>query len=304
MRTLGKGSFGTVYEGMTTDGRLVAVKVQEVPEDSEEAKELKAVQDEINVMRSLEHHRIVTYYGCQTKHTDTGTTEMEIFLELCHGGSLAALRKRFAKAKEPFAMTLVRTYTRQILEGLAYLHRRKVVHRDLKSDNVLIAAGGEAKLSDFGCSKRSNTVSLGNGGGGGGASGGGCSALYHTMVGSPLFMAPEVMNATAESGGYTMSADIWSLGCLVLELLGRTPWSMKEGDGMNVFKLLFHISKSVGMPTGVPKKCPARLQDFFTCVFDRDPERRWSAEQLLTHPWITCPDEELEELPPQEDEDD
>lgn len=313
MRVLGKGSFGTVYEGMTSEGKLVAVKVMDIPvsndESAEEAKEWISIQDEINLLRSLEHPSIVTYYGCQTKKDEgTGALVMEIFLELCHGGSLAALRRRFAKAKEPFSMRLVRTYTRQILRGLEYLHGKKVMHRDLKAENVLIAASGEAKLSDFGCSKRMGGTT---GGGGGGIAGGQGEAttpsgttrnahLYHTVVGSPLFMAPEVLNASESGSGYTESADIWSLGCVVLELLGREPWVTGAEGEMNLFKLLFLISNSSGMPTGVPKKCPDMLQDFFTKVFERNPEKRWAASKLLAHKWIICPDAELEDLPPQD----
>lgn len=241
---------------------------------------------------------------------------MEIFLELCHGGSLSTLRRKFEKAGEYFSISLVRSYTRQVLEGLAYLHDRNVVHRDIKSDNVLISATGEAKLADFGCSKRVGTTTVQGAPPGNNPSGvppppplpgssapapstsrdtaAAKAAMYQTMVGSPFFMAPEVMK---EEGGYTKAADIWSVGCLVLELLGREPW---EATGTNIFQLMFRISKAEGMPTGVPRNCPAALHDFFTRCFQRNAAKRATAAELLQHEWILCPDSSLEEVPPEE----
>ncbi|CBZ33202.1 protein kinase, putative [Leishmania donovani] len=306
MSVLGKGSFGTVYEGITQDGKMLAVKVQELSlDDGEDAEAVKAVKAEINLMRSLKHKNIVTYYGCQTRVLPTGNQQMEVFLELCHGGSLASLRRKFVKAKEPFSISLVRSYTRQVLEGLAYLHAQNVVHRDIKSDNVLISAMGEAKLADFGCSKRLGPATLQGMPGTlppGAAPAAAApspqeaavarAAMHQTVVGSPFFMAPEVLR---EDGSYTGAADIWSVGCLVLELLGREPWDI---TGKNIFQIMFRISKEKGMPTGVPKKCPAILLDFFERCFQRDTKRRATAVELLEHEWLTCPDKALEEVPP------
>ncbi|CBZ25405.1 putative protein kinase [Leishmania mexicana MHOM/GT/2001/U1103] len=299
MSVLGKGSFGTVYEGITQDGKMLAVKVQELSlDDGEDAEAVKAVKTEINLMRSLKHKNIVTYYGCQTRVLPTGNQQMEVFLELCHGGSLASLRRKFVKAKEPFSISLVRSYTRQVLEGLAYLHAQNVVHRDIKSDNVLISAMGEAKLADFGCSKRLGPGTLPPGAAAAGAAqssqeaAAARAAMHQTVVGSPFFMAPEVLR---EDGSYTGAADIWSVGCLALELLGREPWDI---TGKNIFQIMFRISKETGMPSGVPKQCPAILLDFFERCFQRDTKRRATAVQLLAHEWLTCPDKALEEVPP------
>ncbi|PBJ68196.1 putative protein kinase [Trypanosoma cruzi] len=284
MGLLGKGSFGSVYEGITSEGKIMAVKVLEISLD-EDAENVASIQREINLMRSLKHKNIVAYYGCQTKELSSGARQLEIFLEHCHGGSLSHLRRKFERAKERFSISLVRTYAKQILEGLAYLHSMNVVHRDLKGDNVLISALGEAKLADFGCSKRIGTATMQQ------DSCEGKGAGYQTMVGTPLFMAPEVVKC---EGGYSKPADVWSVGCLVLEMLGRQPWIFRSNA--NAFQIMYQISKSTSMPTGVPNNCPAELYSFFTRCFEHDPNKRATAEELLTHEWITCPDSKLQEV--------
>ena len=118
-------------------------------------------------------------------------------------------------------------------------------------------------------------------------------ALYQTMVGTPLFMAPEVMN---DSGpGYGHPADIWSVGCLLIELLGRKPWNI---NGNNMFQIMFLIAQSKDMPNGVPKEgCPKPLWHFFERCFERDPSKRATCDELLQTEWITCDEDLLEDLP-------
>jgi serine/threonine protein kinase len=262
----------------------MAVKVQEIPqvniEDSEDeaAKEVASLTAEINLMQKLSHPNIVKYFGCQSMQTTSGQLRFEIFLEHCHGGTLTSLRKRFGKRLN---MSLARTYTKQILEGLKYLHGQGVLHRDLKSDNVLISANGVAKLADFGCSKKIGTSTSSTQG-----------KLSNTLVGTPLFMAPEVVNDCGP--GYSRPADIWSLGCIVIEMLGRKPWAFPAGG--NVFQMMFQIAQSDGLPPGVPNPCPPVLRNFFECCFERDPSKRKTATELLHHPWITCPESTLEDV--------
>nr|CCC91733.1 putative protein kinase [Trypanosoma congolense IL3000] len=279
---LGKGNFGCVYEGISSDGKIFAVKVQDISYN-DDAEDVKGVQREINLMRSLKHKNIVAYYGCQTRVLESGARHLEIFLEHCHGGSLTQLRRKFERAKERFPISLVRAYTKQILEGLSYLHSMKVVHRDIKGDNVLISSHGEAKLADFGCSKRIGTAAVQ--GHTSDATGG------QTFVGTPFFMAPEVLSG---DGNYGPPADVWSTGCLVLELLGRQPWTFNATA--NAFQVMYQISKSTSMPTGIPEKCPRMLYDFFTKCFERDVSKRAKAAELLEHEWITSPESQLEEV--------
>ena len=327
---LGKGSFGSVYEGVLADGRLVAVKVLPVPDDG--SSDALALSREIHLLSTLKHKNIVAYYGSQTRSDDEDGAgcqlkTLEIFLEHCHGGSMTTMRNKFVRSNASRAglrslaapasnrcgrslspspaaaggggsggsasaasallglpIAVCRSYIRQILEGLCYLHSQRVMHRDIKADNVLLSATGECKLADFGCSKRIGTTSLAAVGSDGG--------MLSTLVGTPLFMAPEVLLETGPS--YSYPADIWSVGCLLIELLGRRPWTFGGG---NVFQVMFQISQSKDMPNGMPRLCPPDLRDFFIRCFQRDPAKRASARELLALRWIICPDSDLEEVP-------
>jgi hypothetical protein len=298
MKVLGSGAFGKVVEALTSTGKLIAVKHLVIPADapmccassSEDADELI---EEIKLLKQLHHPHIVEYYGCQTAvNEEDGTRVIDIFLEHCHGGSINTLRRKFDRKECRLSVALARTYTRQVVEGLTYLHAKGVVHRDIKGDNVLISGSGDAKLADFGCSKKVGTSVLLKNDESGSPSGGGVSgANMKTLVGTPLFMAPEVMKE--EAGGYTAAADIWSIGCLVIELFGRQPWVLQ---GTSLFAIMYAVATSKTPPTGLPDEfMDAHLRAFLLACFDREPERRPTAAQLLGMAWLTCPESELEE---------
>lgn len=211
---IGKGTYGRVYLGMNaTTGEFLAVKEVEVnPKaaqgDKNKIKELVgALDQEIDTMQYLDHVNIVQYLGCERKETS-----ISIFLEYISGGSIGSCLRKHGKFEEPVVSSL----TRQALSGLAYLHREGILHRDLKADNILLDVDGTCKISDFGISKKTDNI-YGN-------------DKTNSMQGSVFWMAPEVIKAQAE--GYSAKVDIWSLGCVVLEMFaGRRPWSKEEAIG-------------------------------------------------------------------------
>lgn len=214
---IGKGTYGRVYLGMNaTTGEFLAVKQVEVSSDagsSDHQKEMiSALNQEIQTMQHLDHPNIVTYLGCERKEYG-----MSIFLEYISGGSVGSCLRKHGRFEEP----VVRSLTRQTLQGLEYLHREGILHRDLKADNILLDLDGTCKISDFGISKKSDNI-YGNDPG-------------NSMQGSVFWMAPEVIRP--ENQGYSAKIDIWSLGCVVLEMFaGRRPWSKEEAIGA-IFKL-------------------------------------------------------------------
>eukprot|EP01065_Artemidia_motanka_P006455 TRINITY_DN13178_c0_g3_i1.p1 TRINITY_DN13178_c0_g3~~TRINITY_DN13178_c0_g3_i1.p1 ORF type:complete len:844 (+),score=265.95 TRINITY_DN13178_c0_g3_i1:183-2714(+) len=266
---LGKGSFGTVYSGKLSDGTVAAVKICSIPKDEETVSgELGLLLREVTFMREFDHDRIVKCYGCLF---DAAAREVQIFLELMPGGSVAGLVSKRGK----LAYADCQKYTKQLLEGLRYLHERKVVHRDVKGDNLLLDAQGNAHIADFGTSKQMmDTIS---------AKEKGCA----TMVGTPYWMAPEVIRANpddGEDGQYGAKADIWSVGCTLVEMLtGKPPWA---GQYENMWSAIFHIAQSTEPPP-TPDDIPAGAKQVLRSCFRRTPSQRPSPAQLLKEePWL------------------
>lgn len=315
MRTLGRGAFGSVHEAITNSGHIVAVKHMTLPAGSDGGKssgeQVDKLVEEIRLMRNLRHRNIVGFYGSQRKEQpEGGGRTVDIFMEACHGGSLNTLRRKVDKIRGRLPVFLVRSYIKQVLEGLSYLHLKGVCHRDLKGDNVLIDGRGVAKIADFGCSKKlggqsfedtvqlemrelscsssaPSTIAQKN------DSSGADTRMTNTLVGTPIFIAPEVL--LEDNRGYFSSADIWSLGCLVIELFGKKAWVLQNAS---VFSVIFAIAQSKTLPTGMPDAdagTDSKLMEFLSLCFNRDPTARPTARQLLEHPWITCPEAELRE---------
>ncbi|EIW85155.1 Pkinase-domain-containing protein [Coniophora puteana RWD-64-598 SS2] len=261
---IGAGSFGKVYLGMDAEnGLLMAVKQVELPKGTapNEARKksmLDALEREIDLLKELQHPNIVQYL-----YSSNDDDYLNIFLEYVPGGSVAALLRSYGAFEEP----LVKNFVRQILQGLNYLHERDIVHRDIKGANILVDNKGGVKISDFGISKK---VVEGN--------------LLTTkrnrtsLQGSVFWMAPEVVKQTA----HTNKADIWSVGCLVVEMLtGEHPWSQ-----LTQMQAIFKIGQSI-KPT-IPSDISADAQDFLAKAFDLDHTARPSATEFLQHPWLAA----------------
>lgn len=258
---LGRGSYGVVRAALLSTGKVVAVKIVPVQHDEQRAHALTCVRQEVNLISTLRHPNIIRFYGSRVVPS---RQEIYIFMELAAHGSLSSLARKFGALSERHA----RRYTRQILHGLAYLHAHHIIHRDVKGDNVLIDAAGTARLADFGCSKAlAGAVNR---------SRAGCG----TLVGSPYWMAPEVIR----NEPYGTKADVWSVGCTVVEMLngGEAPWSEAFESP---FAAMYHIGNSDAPPSNIPPVSDACSAFLWRC-FARDVARRPSVEALLGDPWL------------------
>nr|CAG8485619.1 906_t:CDS:10 [Entrophospora candida] len=221
---IGKGTFGKVYIALNvTTSEMMAVKQVETPRTrSDEINQrqrnmVKSFKDEMKILKDLDHDHIVQYIGYEENEE-----EVNIFLEYVNGGSIGTYLRMNGPLKEP----VVRSFTRQILLGLEYLHNEGILHRDIKADNILVNEDGICKISDFGISKKSGTI---------------------------FWMAPEVFTK-----GYSAKVDIWSLGCVVLEMFaGERPWP-NLSDLAAMFKL------------GSEKKAPPIREDLIMSAEARD----------------------------------
>ncbi|KAK4063350.1 uncharacterized protein Triagg1_9501 [Trichoderma aggressivum f. europaeum] len=263
---IGKGTYGRVYLGMNaTTGEFLAVKEVEVnPKaaggDKSKMKELVAALDhEIDTMQHLDHVNIVQYLGCERKETS-----ISIFLEYIPGGSIGSCLRKHGKFEE----SVVSSLTRQTLSGLAYLHREGILHRDLKADNILLDLDGTCKISDFGISKKTDNI-YGN-------------DKSNNMQGSVFWMAPEVIRSQNE--GYSAKVDIWSLGCVVLEMFaGRRPWSKEEAVGA-IYKIA--NGERPPIPEDIQETIGPFAVAFMEDCFQVSPFDRPTADVLLSqHPF-------------------
>eukprot|EP00257_Ricinus_communis_P017032 XP_015575371.1 mitogen-activated protein kinase kinase kinase 3 [Ricinus communis] len=183
--------------------------------------------------------------------------KLSVYLEYVSGGSIQKLLNEYG----PFSEPVIRSYTKQILCGLAYLHRRNTVHRDIKGANILVDPNGDIKLVDFGMAKHIKSVS---------------SML--SFKGSPYWMAPEVITNTSSC---SLAVDIWSLGCTILEMAtSKPPWSKYEGVAA-----IFKIANGVDYPE-IPSHLSEDAESFVKLCLQRDPCTRPTTAQLLNHPFI------------------
>lgn len=259
---IGSGSFGSVFLGMNAlSGELMAVKQVEIPSfDIQGCKRKKAMLDalqrEISLLKELHHENIVQYLG-----SSMDETHLTFFLEYVPGGSVTALLNNYGAFEEP----LIRNFVRQILRGLNYLHNKKIIHRDIKGANILVDNKGGIKISDFGISKKveANLLSI---------------TRNHrpSLQGSVYWMAPEVVKQTL----YTRKADIWSLGCLIVEMFtGEHPFPK-----MNQLQAIFKIGQYVS--PDIPEHCTLEAKHFLEKIFEPDYHARPTAADLLKYNFL------------------
>ncbi|PWN20915.1 hypothetical protein BCV69DRAFT_178505 [Microstroma glucosiphilum] len=248
---IGRGQFGSVYRALNlSTGQMVAVKRIKIEGRSEA--EVTQLMKEVELLKRLHHPSVVKYEGLVR-----GTDAISIILEYVENGSLLHTLKAFGHLPEQ----LIASYVVKILEGLVYLHEMEVVHCDLKAANILTTKNGNVKLSDFGVSLNLQAME---------------KVQHNDAIGTPNWMAPEVI----ELQGASTAADIWSLGCTIIELLtGKPPY----GD-MLAMSAMFRIVEDERPP--IPDKCSEELRDFLGRCFRKDPKQRPHAADLFKHPWL------------------
>jgi serine/threonine protein kinase len=257
---IGAGAFGRVFSGLNNQtGELIAVKQVGISKDEgvtrKVSEHVRALEGEVALLKNLAHENIVQYLGME--RTDDA---VNILLEYVPGGSIASILSKFGPLKE----NIIQIYTKQILQGLEYLHQQGIMHRDIKGANILIDNKGTVKLADFGASKRIEDIAT--------------IAGANSVRGTPYWMAPEVIKGL----GHGRPADIWSLGCTVIEMAtGKPPWSNYAAPVTAMFQIA-----STKEPPHFPAVLSKDAHDFLTLCFNRVPNQRPNATTLLQHPFI------------------
>ncbi|XP_076356512.1 serine/threonine-protein kinase mig-15-like isoform X2 [Tachypleus tridentatus] len=262
IEVVGNGTYGQVYKGRhTKTGQLAAIKIMDVTEDEEE--EIKL---EINVLKKYSHHRnIATYYGAFIQKSPPGKDDkLWLVMEYCGAGSVTDLVKstKGQSLKEEW----IAYVCREILRGLSHLHANKIIHRDIKGQNVLLTDNAEVKLVDFGVSAQlDRTIGRRN-----------------TFIGTPYWMAPEVIACDENPDAtYDNRSDLWSLGITALEMAESQP----PLCDMHPMRALFLIPRNPP-PRMKSKKWSKKFHSFIETVLVKDYQHRPYTDQLLKHPFI------------------
>ncbi|XP_018582943.1 mitogen-activated protein kinase kinase kinase kinase 5 isoform X2 [Scleropages formosus] len=255
IQRVGSGTYGDVYKARNIQtGELAAVKIIKL----EPGDDFSIIQQEIFMVKECTHQNIVAYFGsylCREK--------LWICMEYCGGGSLQDIYH----VTGPLSELQIAYVCRETLQGLAYLHTKGKMHRDIKGANILLTDNGDVKLADFGvAAKITATI-----------------AKRKSFIGTPYWMAPEVA-AVEKNGGYNQLCDIWAVGITSIELAELQPPMFD----LHPMRALFLMSKSSFQPPKLKdkNKWSAAFHNFVKVSLTKNPKKRPTADKLLSHIFV------------------
>uniref|UniRef100_A0A8C2P1X4 non-specific serine/threonine protein kinase n=1 Tax=Capra hircus TaxID=9925 RepID=A0A8C2P1X4_CAPHI len=246
---IGEGSTGIVCIATEKHtGKQVAVKKMDLRK--QQRREL--LFNEVVIMRDYHHDNVVDMYNSYLV-----SDELWVVMEFLEGGALTDIVTHTRMNEEQIA-----TVCLSVLRALSYLHNQGVIHRDIKSDSILLTSDGRIKLSDFGfCAQVSKEV-----------------PKRKSLVGTPYWMAPEVISRLP----YGTEVDIWSLGIMVIEMIDGEPPYFNEPP----LQAMRRIRDSLPPRVKDLHKVSSVLRAFLDLMLVREPARRATAEELLRHPFL------------------
>uniref|UniRef100_A0A8C0R5F6 Mitogen-activated protein kinase kinase kinase kinase n=1 Tax=Canis lupus dingo TaxID=286419 RepID=A0A8C0R5F6_CANLU len=258
VQRVGSGTYGDVYKARNIHtGELAAVKIIKL----EPGDDFSLIQQEIFMVKECKHCNIVAYFGSYLSRE-----KLWICMEYCGGGSLQDIYH----VTGPLSELQIAYVCRETLQGLAYLHTKGKMHRDIKGANILLTDHGDVKLADFGvAAKITATI-----------------AKRKSFIGTPYWMAPEVA-AVEKNGGYNQLCDIWAVGITAIEL-GELQPPMFD---LHPMRALFLMSKSNFQPPKLKDKTKwsSTFHNFVKIALTKNPKKRPTAERLLTHTFVGQP---------------
>jgi len=254
IKFLGSGKFSVVYEAeRQLDSKLVALKIIKIYDIKDKNLVEKCLQ-EVNLLKRVNHPNIIKYLDSFIYQN-----ELYIAVEWADKGDVKRLIKKYKQEGDEIDERKVIEYTREIAAGLNHMHEQRIIHRDLKPANILITSDGIFKLGDLGLGRIMNTETI----------------KTFSKVGTPLYMAPEVIN---NSNGYDFKCDNWSLGCVIYELITlRSPFQTSEK--LSLIELFKKINSGLYPKIDNNKyKVAAKISEALLKV---NPEERMELPQVL-----------------------
>ncbi|KAI9362104.1 kinase-like domain-containing protein [Zopfochytrium polystomum] len=257
VKKIGQGAFGSVYLGRpvkatsTAPGTTVAIKDMDL--SRQKRKEL--IVNEILVMKESTHPNIVNFIDAFLLKKD----RLWVVMEFMEGGALTDVIENNPRLSEPHIAAICA----ETIKGLQHLHSKQIIHRDIKSDNVLLGADGAVKITDFGfCAKLSPD-----------------RTDRATLAGTPYWMAPEVVSQKS----YGAKVDVWSLGIMAIEMIEGEPPYMDVADPI---RALFLITTNGTPKLKKPEDSSPQLRAFLGRCLEVDAKRRPACDELLTHHFL------------------
>ncbi|KYM81785.1 STE20-like serine/threonine-protein kinase [Atta colombica] len=254
---LGDGAFGKVYKAQhKQSNQLAAAKMCALEGEDD----LSDFMIEIDILSECKHPNIVELHEAYFIEG-----KLWMLIEYCDGGAVDSIMVELEKALTEMQIAYI---CQHMTLGLAFLHKSKVVHRDLKAGNVLLTMAGGVKIADFGVSaKNKHTLQK-----------------HDTFIGTPYWMAPEVVLCeTFRDNPYDFKVDIWSLGITLIEFAQMEP----PNHEMSPMRVLLKIQKGDPPKLDQPGKWSKEFNDFIAKALIKDPTSRPTADDLLKHPFIS-----------------
>ena len=266
-RLIGQGAFGKVNIGLNIlTGRVVAIKSFNKKNLNKNGDNMRKILYETNLMKKLNHPNI-------TKILEMFEDDEYILIamEYINGGNLFSFVKKRRKLSEKTAKFLFR----QIILGIKHIHSQKIVHRDIKLENILIDLNNNIKICDFGIGRILSSK----------------KQILHDKCGTPMYMAPEILLSSKNKGYEGFPVDIWSSGIsLYIMLSGTLPFNLKNNDSSSIDE---ENNNNIELQYNIINKEPKKIEkiseeakDLLKGLLNKNPHKRLTIEQILNHPWL------------------
>ncbi|XP_058802662.1 neither inactivation nor afterpotential protein C [Phymastichus coffea] len=264
---IGSGVCGDVYEAVDEEAsRKVAIKIQKLTPETQ-----PLIVEEYRVLRDFsEHPNLPSFYGVYRKRSGRKTEYDQIWfvLELCDGGPVIDLVRGLQMTDKRMREEHIAYILRETIKALVHLHENNVLHRDIRASNIMLTKEGEVKLVDFGLARMIK----------------GEMGKRHTCIGSPNWMAPEVVLSKAEQGpGYGSRADVWAVGITAIELGDGNP----PFQDMHPTRVLFQIVRNPPPTLYRPSNWTQNFNDFIAECLEKNPENRPFIAEIVEHPFLS-----------------